>query len=307
MNRDLDAEMMDVRPQLFAIAYRMVGSVSDAEEIVQEAHFRLQRALGSGTEVESPPAYLTTVTTRLAIDHLRSARVSRESYVGTWLPEPMLTEPDPSEHVAMSDSLSLSFLVLLETLSPVERAVFLLREVFDYPYNEIAQIIDKSEANCRQVFSRARRRIDEGKPRFEVSREQRDQLTATFLHAAQEGNVDELVELLAADAAFYGDGGGKALAVPAPVFGRTRVARLLAGFFRRYRDVGGRLSPALVNGQPGLLGFDANDRLINVFALDIVEGVIQTVRSIVNPDKLGHLGYPLSDIARIDDGGAATS
>ena len=300
MSRDPGTEAMDVRRQLFAIAYRMVGSASDAEEIVQEAHFRLERALAGGTEVESTPAYLTTVTTRLAIDHLRSARVARESYVGTWLPEPLLTEPDPSEHAEMADSLSLSFLVLLETLSPVERAVFLLREVFDYPYDQIAQIVDKSEANCRQVFSRARRRIDDGKPRFEVSREERDKLTATFLQAAQEGDVDELVELLAADAAFYGDGGGKALAVPAPVFGRARVARLLAGFFQRYRDIGGRLAPALVNGEPGLLGFDANDRLINVFALDIADGITQTVRSIINPDKLAHLGYPLSDVARID-------
>ncbi|MBA3782944.1 MAG: RNA polymerase sigma-70 factor [Nocardioides sp.] len=300
MNDESEPDAEQISRQLFSIAYRMLGSASDAEDLVQEAHERLLRASAAGTVIESKPAFLTTITTRLAIDYLRSARVRRESYVGTWLPEPVLTDPDPSERAAMSDSLSLSFLVLLETLSPVERAVFLLREVFAYPYDEIAEIVDKSEANCRQVLSRARNRISDGRPRFEVSSQERDLLTARFQAAAEDGEVDALVELLAADAVFQGDGGGKARAVAAPVFGAQQVARLLVGFFRRYASLGARMEPTQVNGQPGLLAFDADGHLINVLAFDISEGVIQTVRSIINPDKLAHLGYPLSDIARID-------
>ena len=269
-SRDAD----QISRQLFSIAYRMLGSASDAEDIVQEAHERLLRASAAGTVVESRPAFLTTITTRLAIDHLRSARVRRESYVGAWLPEPVLTDPDPSERAAMSDSLSLSFLLLLETLSPVERAVFLLREVFDYPYEEIAEVVDKSEANCRQVLSRARNRISEGRPRFAASTEERDQLMVRFQAAAEDGEVDALVKLLAADAVFQGDGGGKARAVVAPVFGGQRVARLLVGFFRRYASVGARMQATNVNGQPGILAFDADDRLINVFSFEVSEGVV---------------------------------
>jgi RNA polymerase sigma-70 factor (TIGR02957 family) len=289
-----------IRPRLFSIAYRMTGSASDAEDIVQEAHLRLERATAGGTVVGSRPAFLTTVTTRLAIDHLRSARVRRESYVGTWLPEPILSGPDASELAEMADSLTLSFLLLLETLNPVERAVFLLREVFDYPYDEIAEITDKSEANCRQVLSRARKQIREPRPRFEASPGEQDELAARFLAAAQHGEIGPFVELLAADVAFYGDGGGKARAVAAPVFGDHQVGRLLLGFFRNYAHLGARLEPARINAQPGLLAFDADGRLINVLVLDLAEGAVQTVRSIINPDKLAHLGYPLSDVARID-------
>lgn len=303
MNDEPEEDADQIARQLFSIAYRMLGSASDAEDLVQEAYERLLRASAAGTVIDSPPAFLTTVTTRLAIDHLRSARIRRESYVGTWLPEPVLTDPDPSERAEMSDSLSLSFLVLLETLTPVERAVFLLREVFGYPYVEIAEIVDKSEANCRQVFSRARSRIDDGRPRFEVSAQQRDALTARFQAAAEDGEVTALVDLLAADVVFFGDGGGKARAIAAPVFGDQRVARLLVGFFKRYASLGARLEVAQVNGQAGLLAFDAEDRLINVLALDIAEGMIQTVRSVINPDKLAHLGYKLSDVARIDPAG----
>lgn len=303
MNDEIETDDDQVARQLFSIAYRMLGSASDAEDLVQEAYERLLRVSAAGTVIESRPAFLTTVTTRLAIDHLRSARVRRESYVGTWLPEPVLTDPDPAERAEMSDSLSLSFLVLLETLTPVERAVFLLREVFGYPYLEIAEIVDKSEANCRQLLSRARSRIDDGRPRFEVSEQQRDALTARFQAAAEDGEVTALVDLLAADVVFFGDGGGKARAVIAPVFGDQRVARLLVGFFKRYASLGARLDVAHVNGQPGLLAFDAEDRLINVLALDIAEGMIQTVRSVINPDKLAHLGYRLSDVARIDPAG----
>lgn len=200
----------------------------------------------------------------------------------------------------MADSLSLSFLVLLETLSPVERAVFLLREVFDYGYDEIAQIVQRSEANCRQIFARARKRVDEGKPRFEVTRPQHEELANSFLEAVERGELTRLVDLLAADVVFYGDGGGKGRGLPKPVFGRDRVARMLLGFFQRYEPIGARMQRVEVNGQPGILAFDAQDRLINVLALDPAGGVIQTVRSIINPDKLTHLGYPLSDRARAD-------
>jgi RNA polymerase sigma-70 factor (ECF subfamily) len=292
----------DLRPLLFAIAYRMLGTVGDAEDIVQEAYLRLQQSEAEGVIVRSDKAYLTTITTRLSIDQLRSARVRRETYYGPWLPEPLLVsaEPDSAAIAEEADSLTLSFLVLLERLSPLERAVFLLREVFDYDYAEIAEIVGKSEPNCRQVLVRARKHIDAGRPRFDVDDPHREELVASFLAAVQDGEVDRLVGHLAGDVAFYGDGGGKGRGLPKPVFGANNVARLLAGFFERYRSIGARMQREQINGQPGLLAFDAEDRLINVLALDVVDGVIQTVRSIINPDKLGHLGYPLSPIARVD-------
>jgi RNA polymerase sigma-70 factor (TIGR02957 family) len=290
----------DLSPLLFSIAYRMLGSVADAEDVVQEAFLRLQRARAEGTRVQSERAFLTTVATRLAIDQLRSARRQRETYFGPWLPEPLLTQTDadPGDLADMSDSLSLSFLVLLETLSPVERAVFLLRQVFDYGYDEIAEIVGKSEANCRQLFVRAQRRLDEGKPRFAVDRSQQQALASRFIDAARDGELSGLVELLAEDAAFYGDGGGKGRGLPRPVFTRAKVNRLLVSFFKAYREIGARLVPTEVNGEPAALALDAEGRLINVLAFEIADGAIQTVRSIINPDKLAHLGYPLSDIGR---------
>ena len=209
---------------MFSIAYRMTGSISDAEDIVQEAFLRLTRVLRDGTSIDSPKAYLATVTTRLAISHLRSARVRRESYVGAWLPEPLLAdaEPDPAERAEMSDSLSMAFLVLLESLTPTERAVFLLHEVFGYDYKEIAGITGKSETNCRQILARARHHVDDGKPRFDASREQRDEVARRFFAAAQGGDMTALLELLAPDVVMVGDGGGKAWATgPAAVRGRT--------------------------------------------------------------------------------------
>jgi len=290
----------ELRPLLFSIAYRMLGSVGDAEDVVQEAYLRAERAEAQGADIASRKAFLTTVATRLAIDQLRSARARRETYVGPWLPEPLLTstEPDAAEHAEMADSLSMSFLVLLETLSPVERAVFLLREVFEYGYDEIAEIVGKSEPNCRQILARARKRIDEGKPRFEVDRRQQHELATRFLAAFEDGEVDALVDLLAADAVFYGDGGGKGRGISRPVYGQQHVARLLASFVPRYRSIGARVRVAELNGQTGALFFDDQDRLINVFAFDVADGAIQAVRSIINPDKLAHLGYPLSEYAR---------
>jgi RNA polymerase sigma-70 factor (TIGR02957 family) len=299
----LDGDMSDeLRPLLFSIAYRMLGSVGDAEDVVQEAFLRAERAEAEGTHIESPKAFLTTVTTRLAIDELRSARARRETYVGPWLPEPLLTstEPDAAEHAEMADSLSISFLVLLETLSPVERAVFLLREVFEYGYDEIAETVGKSEANCRQILVRARKRIDEGKPRFEADRRQQEELTRRFLEAFEEGDVDGLVELLSDDVVFVGDGGGKGRGITRPVYGRRGVARLLASFLPPFRRGGGKIRLGEVNGEPGAMIFDAEDRLVNVFSFEIAEGAIQAMRSVINPDKLGHLGYPLSPLARRD-------
>ena len=274
----------DLRPLMLSIAYRMVGSFSEAEDIVQDAYVRLA---ATGDAVDSPKAWLSTVVTRLAIDHLRSARVRREQYTGTWLPEPVLADPAPDAAVR-AESLSMAVLVLLESLTPVERAVFVLREAFDYGYDEIAEIVGKSEDNCRQLASRARRHVDERKPRFEPSREQRDELVRRFVAALQDGETAPLVELLADDVAFYGDGGGKAPAVGAPVLGAEAVARLLAGFSRVGERRGVRVEPAEVNGQAGLLAFE-DGRLIVVWALETSGGVVHAIRGVVNPEKLAHI------------------
>jgi RNA polymerase sigma-70 factor (ECF subfamily) len=283
----------ELRPYMFAIAYRMVGSVSDAEDIVQEAFLRFHRATSEGEVVESPKAYLSAVTTRLGIDHLRSARVRRERYVGPWLPEPLLTDeaaPDVSQHAETADSLSLAFLVLLESLSPVERAVFLLREVFGYGYDEIARVVDKSEDNCRQIAVRARRQVDAKKPRFEASRQRKEELAQRFFAAAADGDAEGLLGLLAADVVAYGDGGGKGPALPQPVFGRDRVARLLASFRGRADQLRvTSLQPAAVNGQPGAIFFDPEGHPIVVVALDIADDQVQAIRAVSNPDKLSHL------------------
>lgn len=283
---------LELRPLLFSIAYRMIGSVSEAEDIVQEAFLRFEQARRSGAEIESPKAYLTTIATRLSIDHLRSARVQREQYVGPWMPEPLLVDPAPdvSERAEIADSLSMAFLVILESLAPVERAVFLLREVFDYDYPEIARIVRKSEANCRQIVVRARRHVEERKPRFEASRAQREAIAAQFFTAFEQGDPQGLVELLAGDVVFFGDGGGKTVAIPKPLHGRERVGQVLAAFAAQGLTMGVRPEPVIVNGEPGALFRTPDGRLINVVSLDIVDGAIQTVRSIVNPDKLGHLG-----------------
>jgi RNA polymerase sigma-70 factor (ECF subfamily) len=281
-----------VRGLLFSIAYRMLGSASEAEDIVQEAYLRFLREAATGTQVQSPKAYLSAVTTRLSIDHLRSARVRRESYVGTWLPEPLVTDEDSEAERAAetADSLSMGFLVLLESLTPVERAVFLLREVFEYDYAEIASVVGKGEDNCRQIAARARRQVQAGRPRFEASKAQRDELARRFFDAAAKGDVEGLVGMLAADVVAYADGGGKAAAFPRPVHGRDRVIRLLQGPAGR----GERVSVAgihrcEINGQPGALFLDATGTPVVAVALDIAAGQVQTLRAVTNPDKLAHL------------------
>jgi RNA polymerase sigma-70 factor, ECF subfamily len=274
----------ELRPYLFAIAYRMLGSVAEAEDVVQDAFLRYHEA---HAQAESPKAYLATVTTRLAIDRLRSARARREVYPGPWLPEP-LVEDDAARHAETADSLSLHFLHLLEALAPVERAVFLLREVFEYPYDEIAAIVGKTPENCRQILARARGHVEEGRRRFDVSREERDEVAARFMAAWEEGDTDALVEVLAPDVVVYGDGGGKAPAIPQPLVGAERVAKALVGWGRQTREWGYSHRPATVNGDPGIVFYDAVGTTI-VAALEIAEGVVVAVRSVLNPDKLTHV------------------
>jgi RNA polymerase sigma-70 factor (TIGR02957 family) len=290
----------DLRRRAFAIAYRMLGSVASAEDVVQEALLRFHRAVEGGEAIESPPAYLATVVTRLSIDELRSARARRETYVGEWLPEPLVGEAaeatDPARHAEMADSLSLAFLVLLETLTPEQRAAFLLHDVFDYDYPEVASIVQKSEDNARQLAARARRHVAEGRPRFETSPERRDELARRFMAAAQQGDLQGLESLLAEDVVLHGDGGGKVPALARSLHGRNRVARTLAAWSRQgARRAGTTIRLADVNGQPGLLLLAQDGGLIGVMALDIAEGSIQSVRSIVNPDKLRHIG-PVADL-----------
>jgi RNA polymerase sigma-70 factor (ECF subfamily) len=282
----------DLRPLLFSIAYGIVSSVSEAEDIVQESFLRFHREQQAGADIESPRAWLSTVATRLAINHVRSARVRRETYVGTWLPEPLLTDPAPdaSVHVETADSLSMAFLVLLESLSPVERAVFLLREVFGYGYDEIAAVVGKSEDNCRQIAVRARRQLEAKQPRFEASRERREELARRFFDAVGDGDLDGLTNMLATDAVSYSDGGGKASAFPQPVFGGEQIARVLLRFGEWTDQLGaGEMRLAEVNGQPGAVFLDDDGRTVLVVSLDIADGRVHTIRSVVNPDKLGHL------------------
>jgi RNA polymerase sigma-70 factor (TIGR02957 family) len=292
-----EGEFDELRRSAFAIAYRMLGSVSEADDVVQEGFLRLHRARAGGERIGSPRAYLSTVVSRLSLDHLRSARVRRETYVGEWLPEPLVgsADDDPARKAEMADSLSLAFLVLLESLSPEQRAAFLLREVFDEPYDRIAEIVGTSEQNARQLATRARRRVQERRPRFEASREQRDELATRFFAAAEQGDLSALEELLAHDVVLRGDGGGKAPALARALHGRARVARTLMAGLRALARFGITSRREQVNGQPGALFFDRDGGLIAVMSLDVAEGQIQGVSSIVNPDKLRHLG-PLADL-----------
>jgi RNA polymerase sigma-70 factor (ECF subfamily) len=283
----------ELRPRAFGVAYRMLGSVSEAEDIVQEALLRMHLVLERGEQIESPRAYVSTVVTRLAIDQLRSARVRRESYVGEWLPEPLVDvgRSDPADQAEVADSLSLAFLVLLESLTPEQRAAFLLREVFDYPYSEISSIIGTSEDNARQLVARARKRVDEGRPRFEASRERRDELADRFMAAIGDGDMRALEELLAEDVVLHGDGGGRVRAITRPIRGRNRAARALLAWMRSHERSGGwSLQAVQVNGQPGALVSDAAGALLGVAVLDIADGRIQAIHSVVNPEKLRHIG-----------------
>jgi RNA polymerase sigma-70 factor (ECF subfamily) len=290
---DRDLLLAELRPVAFAIAYRMLGSVSEAEDVVQEALMRVHQTLDLGEPIASPRAFIATVTTRLAINELRSARVRRERYVGDWLPEPIITDgrDDPAQHAETADSLSLAMLVLLESLSPEQRAALLLHDVFDYGYSEIAEIVGKSEDNVRQLATRARRHVEQRRPRFKTTREHRDELARRFFAAAEQGDLAGLESLLAHDVALTGDGGGKVPALAQSLHGRNRVARTLINWIRLSARIPGASFRAVeVNGGPGALILDGEQRLIAVMALDIGDGEITCIRSIVNPDKLAHLG-----------------
>ena len=286
-------EFEELRPLLFSIAYRILGSVSEAEDAVQETWLRWQ---ASSTQPTSAKAYLSAVVTRVSIDVLRSARVRREEYPGPWFPELLLTDPyqDPERSAELADSVSMAALLLLERLSPLERAVFVLREVFGFGFPEVASAVGRSEAACRQLAVRARRHVDAGRPRFEADRREREKLAAQFFGALREGDVNGLRELLAADVQLVGDGGGKAPTLVRSIIGTEKVARVLASVFPWLVRVDVTLEPREVNGQPGAIFRDRDNRVLLTMTLDVLDGQIQTIRSVSNPDKLGHVG-PVAD------------
>jgi len=286
-------EFEELRPLLFAIAYRILGSVAEAEDAVQETWLRYK---SSPTQPISAKAFLSAVVTRVSIDVLRSARVRRENYVGQWFPEPLLTDPyeDPARSAELADSMSMAALLLLERLTPLERAVFVLREVFGFGFPEIASAIGRSEAACRQLAARARRHMDAGRPRFEANRREREELAARFFDALRDGDIDGLRELLAADVQMVADGGGKAPALARSVFGADNVARVLVSVFPLLVKIDARVEPRALNGQPGAIVHDRDGKVVGTLTLDVLGGRIQTIRSVANPDKLGHLG-PVAD------------
>ncbi|WP_153397558.1 RNA polymerase sigma-70 factor [Ornithinicoccus halotolerans] len=283
----------ELRPLLFSIAYRILSSVSEAEDAVQETWLRWE---SSETTPDSVKAYLSAVVTRVSINVLNSAKVRREKYVGPWFPEPLLDDPfqDPERSAELADSVSMASLLLLERLSALERAVFVLREVFGYDYDDIAAAVGRSEAACRQLAARARRHMDAGRPRFEADRRERELLADRFFDAFKHGQVEELRELLAADVSMVSDGGGKAPQWGAGIVGAENVARLLASLVAPFHRVGGAVELRSVNGQPGAVFRDRDGKVVNTMALDIAEGQVQTIRAVINPDKLGHVG-PVAD------------
>ncbi|MFF4270322.1 RNA polymerase sigma-70 factor [Streptomyces sp. NPDC001536] len=293
MVRTRTEEFQELRPLLFSIAYRILGSVSEAEDAVQETWLRFE---ASPTEPRSVRAYLSTAVTRVSINVLRSARVRREAYVGPWFPEPLLADPyqDPERSAELADSVSMAALLLLERLSPLERAVFVLREVFDFGFPEVASAVGRSEAACRQLVVRARRHMAEGRPRFEADRKERAELAARFFDALREGDVEGLQDLLAAEVSLVGDGGGKAPQLARTVVGARPVARLLAAVFPRMARAAVSFEPHEVNGEPGAVFRDRDGKVLHTMVLDVHDGRIRTIRNVINPDKLRHLG-PVAD------------
>ncbi|WP_030678885.1 RNA polymerase sigma-70 factor [Streptomyces cellulosae] len=291
-------EFEELRPLLFSIAYRMLGSVSEAEDAVQEAWLRFD---GSTTRPTSTKAFLSTTVTRISIDVLRSARVRREEYVGPWFPEPLLTDPyqDPARSAELADSVSMAALLLLERLSPLERSVFVLREVFGFGFDEVAAAVGRSEAACRQLLVRARRHMQAGRPRFEADRQERQELAARFFDALREGDVAGLRSVLAADVSMVGDGGGKAPQLARAVVGAENVARLLASVIPLMARIDVTFEPHEINGRPGAVFRDRDGKVLHILALEVLGGQIQTIRSVINPDKLGHLG-PVADAWAVD-------
>ena len=286
-------EFEQLRPLLFAIAYRILGSVSEAEDAVQETWVRYA---ATAEEPVSAKAFLSAVVTRISIDVLRSARVRREAYVGPWFPEPLLTDSyeDPARSAELADSLSMAALLLLERLTPLERAVFVLRDVFGFEFPEVASAVGRSEAACRQLAVRARRHMDAGRPRFEADRREREELAARFFDALRDGDIDALRELLAPDVQMIGDGGGKAPQWAKGVIGAENVARVIVAMISSFGRIGVVAEPHEVNGQPGAIFRDRDNKVLNTWTLDVLGGRIQTIRTVLNPDKLGHVG-PVAD------------
>lgn len=286
-------EFEQLRPLLFSIAYRILGSVSEAEDAVQETWLRYAAV---PTAPDSTRAFLSTVVTRISIDVLRSARIRREAYVGPWFPEPLLNDPysDPERSAELADSLSTAALLLLERLTPLERAVFVLREVFGFDFGEIAATLGRSEAACRQLAVRARRHMEAGRSRFETDRREREHLAERFFAALQEGDVDGVRDLLAADVQLVGDSGGKAPQWSKGVLGADKVARVLVAITQPFAQIDGTIEPCQVNGGPGAILRDRDGKVLNTWALDVLDGQISTIRTVLNPDKLGHLG-PVAD------------
>jgi RNA polymerase sigma-70 factor (ECF subfamily) len=276
------------RRLLFSLAYRMLGVVADAEDMVQEAFLRWNAA--SDEEIKAPKAYLSTIVTNLCINYLQSARVKREEYIGPWLPEPLISDEnqDPMRSIQLADSLSMAFMILLESLTPTERACFLLREVFDYEYEEIARMVGKSEANCRQMVSRARLHIRERRPRFDVSDEMQSRLTGQFMKACASGDLQGLMSLLAEDVSLLSDGGGQVTAARKPIHGADHVARFLTGLVNKVGPSHLTVRPTQVNGQPGFITY-LDGRLQNVVALDVADNRIRAIYIVVNPHKLRKL------------------
>ena len=291
-------EFEELRPLLFSIAYRILSSVAEAEDAVQETWLRFD---GTATRPTSTKAFLSATVTRIAIDVLRSARVRREEYVGPWFPEPLLSDPyqDPARSVELADSVSMAALLLLEQLSPLERTVFVLREVFAFGFEEIATTVGRSESACRQLLVRARRHMADGRPRFSADRREREELATRFFDALKDGDVGGLRELLAADVQFVGDGGGKAPQLAKAIAGAENVARVLGTVFPWLIRIDVSCEPHEVNGEPGALFRDRDGKVLHTLALDVLDGRIQTIRAVINPDKLSHLG-PVADAWAID-------
>ena len=291
-------EFEELRPLLFSIAYRILGSVSEAEDAVQETWLRFD---GSATRPASTKAFLSTAVTRISIDVLRSARVRREQYVGPWFPEPLLNDPyqDPARSVELADSVSMAALLLLERLSPLERAVFVLREVFAFGFDDIATAVGRSEAACRQLLVRARRHMEAGRPRFAADGQERQELATRFFDALKDGDVGGLTDLLATDVQLVGDGGGKAPQFAKAVMGAENVARLLGTAFPWLFRIDVSFEPHEVNGQPGAIFRDRDGKVLYVMVIEVLDGQIQTIRGLINPDKIRHIG-PVADAWAID-------
>ncbi len=276
------------RPLIFSIAYRMLGSVSDAEDIVQETFLRWQ--VTEQSKVKSEKAFLSTIATRLCIDHLRSARVQRETYVGPWLPEPLTysDQTDPEQGAELAESISTAFLLLLEKLTPTERAVFLLREVFDYDYADIAEIVGKKETNCRQIFGRARQQVAREKPRFKSSKSDQERIIRQFMQTSLTGDADGLIQLLTDEITLWTDGGGKVTAATRPVLGSANVCSFILGILRKHTGFASEIE--MVNGQLGIVN-RADGKVRNVLTFEIADNLIQAIFIVANPDKLPNQNF----------------